>query len=157
VEHPKTNQHNIYDAARAFGINHSVVYDILKKQAGGDFKDHSQVPKHQHNKTPPEIEQKVIEVKNKTRLGRHRLSLYLCKCEEVDVPAGTIRQLLRRNRHLLTYSSRRTPGRRKKREFVDRYNAKCFDVVQVDFKHVRDQKTLTKQEMINLDRWDIPN
>jgi transposase len=157
LEYLKTNEHNISDAARVFGINRSVVYDILKKQVEGDLKDRSRVPKHQPNRTPPETEQKVIEAKNKTHLGPKRLSLYLSKYEEVDVPAGTIRHILRRNKHLLTHSSRRTRRRKKKREFVDWYNAKCFEVVQVDVKHIRDQKALTKQEIIHLDRYAIPN
>jgi transposase len=148
LEYLKTNGHNISDAARVFGINRSVVYDILKKQAEGDLKDRSRVPKHQPNKTPAETEQKVIEAKNKTRLGPKRLSLYLRKYEEVDVPAGTIRHILRRNRHLLTYSSRRSRRRKKKREFVDWYSAKCFEVVQIDVKHIRDQKALTTDPCI---------
>jgi transposase len=157
LEYLKTNGHNISDAARVFGINRSVVYDILKKQSEGDLKDRSRIPKHQPNKTPAETEQKVIEAKNKTRLGPKRLSLYLSKYEEIEVPAGTIRHILRRNRHLLTYSSRRSRRRKKKREFVDWYSAKCFEVVQVDVKHIRDQKALTKEEIIHLDRYDIPN
>lgn len=157
LEYLKTNGHNMSDAARVFGITRSVVYDILKKQAEGDLKDRSRVPKHQPNKTPAETQQKVIEAKNKTRLGPKRLSLYLSKYEEIDVPAGTIRHILRRNRHLLTYSSRRSRRRKKKREFVDWHSAKCFEVVQVDVKHIRDQKALTKEEIIHLDRYDIPN
>jgi transposase len=55
-EYLKTNGGNISDAARVFGISRSVVYDILKKQAEGDLRDRSRVPKHQPSKTPVEIE-----------------------------------------------------------------------------------------------------
>ena len=93
---------NISRTAKAFSINRCVVYDILKKQASGDLSDRPRIPKHQPNKTPLEIEKKVIAAKNKTRLGPIRLSLYLSKYEQVHVPPGTIRHIIRRNRHLLT-------------------------------------------------------
>ena len=91
LEYLMTNDNNVADAARVFGINRSVVYDILKKQAEGDLTDRSRKPKHQPNKTSDEVEQKVVEAKNKTRLGPIRLSIYLHKYEGIDVPAGTIR------------------------------------------------------------------
>ncbi|MGD8968221.1 MAG: integrase core domain-containing protein, partial [Anaerolineae bacterium] len=157
LEYLKTNGGNRSEAARVFGINRSVVYDILSKQAAGDLKDRSRVPKHQPNKTPAETEQKVIEARNKTRLGPKRLSIYLRKYEGVDVPAGTMRHILRRNKHLLTHSGPQSRSRRKKREFVDWYSAKPFEIVQVDVKYIRDQKALTKQQIIHLDRCAIPN
>ena len=157
LEYLKTNGGNRSEAARVFGINRSVVYDILSKQAAGDLKDRSREPKHQPNKTPAETEEKVIEVRNKTRMGPKRLSIYLRKYEGIQVPAGTIRHILRRNKHLLTHSGPQSRGRRKKREFVDWYSAKPFEIVQVDVKYIRDQKALTKQQIIHLDRCAIPN
>ena len=77
LEYLKTNRRNISDAARVFGINRSVVYNILSKQAEGDLKDRSRVPKHQPNKTLAETEQQVIEARNKTRMGPKRLSIHL--------------------------------------------------------------------------------
>ncbi|MGD2142944.1 MAG: helix-turn-helix domain-containing protein, partial [Anaerolineae bacterium] len=81
LEYLKTNKGNKADAARAFGINRSVVYDILSKEAKGDLKDRSRAPKRQPNKTPPEIERRVIEARNKTRMGPKRLPTYLSKYE----------------------------------------------------------------------------
>jgi transposase len=157
LQYLKTNGGNISDAARVFGINRSVVYDILSKQAAGDPKDRSRVPKHQPNKTPAETEQKVIEARNKTRLGPKRLSIYLREFEEIDVPAGTIRHILRRNKHPLTHSGPPSRYRRKKRELVDWYSAKPFEIVQVDVKYIRDRKALTQQQIIHLDHCAIPN
>lgn len=156
LEYLKNNGRNIADVARVFGINRPVVYDILKKQAEGDLKDRSRTPKHQPNKTADEVEQKVVEAKNQTRLGPKRLSVYLNKYNQIDVPAGTIRHILRRNKDKLTVTpaSRR---KREKREFVDWYSAKPFEVVQVDIKQIRDQKALTKPQIIHLDRHSIPN
>lgn len=156
LEYLKSNGRNIADAARVFGINRPVVYDILRKQAEGDLTDRPRIPKYQPNKTPDEVEEKVIEAKNRTRLGPMRLSIYLHKYEKVDVPAGTIRHILRRNKEKLTV----TPGarrRREKREFVDWYSAKPFEVVQIDIKQIRDQKALSKAQIIHLDRHAIPN
>jgi len=148
---------NISRTAKAFSINRCVVYDILKKQASGDLSDRPRIPKHQPNKTPLEIEKKVITAKNKTRLGPIRLSLYLSKYEQVHVPPGTIRHIIRRNRHLLTYKLPSSKRRKTKREFVDWYSAKPFEIVQIDLKHIRDKKALSNAQMMHLDQYDIPN
>ncbi len=157
LEYLKTNGGNISDAARVFGINRPVVYDILSKQGTGDLRDRSRVPKRQPNKTPARVEQQVVDARNKTRMGPKRLSVYLSKYEKINVPAGTIRHILRRNRHQLSYSGLPARRRREKREFVDWYSAKPFEIVQVDVKYIRDQKALTKQQIIHLDRCAIPN
>jgi transposase InsO family protein len=157
LEYLKTNSGNISDAARVFGINRSVIYDILTKQAEGDLKDRPRIPKRQPTKTPAETEQKVVEARNKTRLGPKRLTLYLSKYEGIKVPAGTIRHILRRNKPLLVHSGPQSRRRRRKREFVDWYSARPFEIVQVDVKHIRDRKALTKQQIIHLDRFAIPN
>ena len=157
LEYLKTNGGNISDAARAFGITRPVVYDILEKEAEGDLGDRSREPKHQPNRTPPETEARVIAAKNKTRFGSKRLSIYLKKYEQLRVPAGTIRHIIRRNKEKLTYPVPSGRRRRGKREFVDWYSAKTFEVVQVDVKYIRDQKALSADQIAHLDRFDIPN
>ena len=42
LEYLKTNGDNKADAARVFGVNRTVVYDILKKASEGDLRDRSQ-------------------------------------------------------------------------------------------------------------------
>jgi len=148
---------NITETARAFGINRPVVYDILRKEKEGDLKDRSRTPKHQPGKTPAETENKVIEAKNKTRLGPERLSRYLEKYENVIVPPGTIRHILARNKERLTYKLKSAKRRKEKREFIDWYQAKPFEIVQMDVKFIRDQKALTKEQIIHLDQFEIPN
>ena len=157
VDYYRNNGHNVSDAARTFGINRCVVYDILQKWAEGDLRDRPKIPKHQPNKTAAEIEDQVIAAKNKTRLGPERLSRYLQRYEGVLVPAGTIRHILARNKDRLTSHA---PGRRRckeKRPFVDWYSAKPFEIVQMDLKFIRDRKALSKEQIIHLDRCDIPN
>ena len=148
---------NISRTARVFGINRCVVYDILRKQAGGDLKDRSRAPRCQPRRTPAPIEAQVIAAKNKTHLGPIRLSLYLAKYESLHIAPGTIRHVLRRNRDRLTYKHLPRRKRREKREFIDWYSAKPFEIVQIDLKHIRDQKALTKAQIMHLDRYDIPN
>jgi transposase InsO family protein len=157
LEYLSTNDGNVADAARVFGITRPVVYDILRKQSEGDLKDRSRVPIHQPNRTPVEVEKKVIEAKKTTRLGPQRLSIYLAKYEQVRVAAGTIRHILRRNQHVLTGIAPQARHRREKREFVDGYNPQPFEVVQMDIKHIRDQKALSKEQIIHLDLHAIPN
>ena len=157
MEYLKSNSGNISDAARVFGINRPVIYDILRKQEQGDLTDRSKAPHRRPRRTPPDVEQKVLQAKNKTRLGPLRLSVYLSKYEALSVPPGTIRHILRRNKSQLV----RGPGsyrcRKENREFVDWYSAKPFEIVQMDVKHIRDQKALSREQMIHLDVYDIPN
>jgi len=157
IEYLKTNGHNIADTARVFRVNRTVVYDILAKSKEGNLKDRPKIPKHQPNKTPAKTEGKVIKAKNKTHLGPKRLSRYLEKHEGILVPPGTIRHILRRNKDRLTYKLKSNKRRKQPREFVDWYSAKPFEIVQMDIKFIRDQKALTKKQIIHLNQYDIPN
>ena len=42
-------------------------------------------------------------------------------------------------------------------EFIDWYSARPFEIVQVDLKYIRDHKALTREQIIHLDRYNIPN
>ena len=46
IEYLKTNGHNVSDAARVFGINRGVVYDILRKIDQGNLRDRSRAPRN---------------------------------------------------------------------------------------------------------------
>jgi len=157
IEYLKTNGHNVSDAARVFGINRGVVYDILRKRDQGNLRDRSKAPKHQPRRTPKAVEEIVIQAKNKTRLGPKRLARYLEKHEDTRVPKGTIRHILRRNKDKVYYQGFSHRRRKEKREFVDWYSAKPFEIVQMDLKHIRDRKALSQEQIIHLDRYDIPN
>lgn len=156
LEYLTSNGGNITDCAYVFSITRPIVYKIIRKKAEGSLSDSSRAPINQPKKTPSSIEGQVIEAKNKTRLGPKRLSIYLKKYEDVIVPYGTIRHILRRNKDKVRYH---VEGRRKgeMRPFVDWYCAKPFEIVQIDLKHIRDQKALTKEQMVHLDQYNIPN
>ena len=130
LEYLKASNHNISEAASIFGINRAVVYDIIKKEKEGDLRDRSKVPKRQPRKTPIALEDKVIEVKNSTGLGPARLSRYLKQHEGISIPPGTVRHIIRRNKKKINYHFRSHRVRKEKREFIDWYSAKPFEIVQ---------------------------
>jgi transposase len=148
---------NISDTARIFGITRAVVYDILRKAKTGDLHDRSKAPRHQPRRTPVVEEDKVIAIKNKTHLGPERLSRYLKEHEALSVPPGTIRHILRRNKARLEYGFKRRRPLKGKGEFVDWYSAKPFEIVQMDVKYIRDHDALSKEQIIHLDRCQVPN
>jgi transposase len=96
---------NVSDAARAFGINRSVIYDIIARSRAGSLADRPRTPHRQPFKTPPRIENRVIAAKNRTGLGYQRLSHYLAQ-RGLHVPWSTVRNILKRNRHRLDSPSR---------------------------------------------------
>jgi transposase len=149
--------HNIAETARVFGITRPVVYDIMTKQQQGDLRDRPKTPRRQPRKTPAPIEERVVAAKNRTRLGPKRLALYLAKYERLCVSWATIRHILRRQRHRLNVPGPGRAQRNPPRPFVDWYAAKPFEVVQIDLKYIRDHKALTKEQIIHLDRHNIPN
>lgn len=156
LEYLKTRP-NVSEAARVFGITRASVYDIRRKGLSGDLRDRSKAPLHQPRRTSAEVEDMVIAAKNKIHLGPERLSRHLADYEALSVPVGTIRHILRRNKSRLTY---RLKGRRPlkgKREFVDWYSARPFEIVQMDVKYIRDQDALSKEQIIHLDRCGVPN
>jgi putative transposase len=157
LEYLKSNRANISEAARIFGVNRPVIYDILSKQRQGDLKDRSKRPRRQPRKSAPEVEDKVVEAKNKTRLGPKRLAIYLRKYEHLSLPWPTVRNILRRNKQRISYKIRGRRRAAEKREFVDWYSAKPFEIVQMDVKFIRDHKALTSQQIFHLDRYLIPN
>ena len=156
LEYLGSNGHNISQVALVFGINRTVVYDILRKEREGNLKDRSRTPGNQPRRTPALVEDKVIEVKCRTKYGPERLSRYLKQHEGLSIPPGTIRHIVRRNRDKIRHLPRHQV-RKEKREFIDWYSARPFEIVQVDLKYIRDHKALTREQIIHLDRHDIAN
>jgi len=114
--------HKLSRTACVFGINRSVVYDILRKEQDGNLDDRSKVPHHQPRRTPKLIEDRIVEIKSKVSLGPERLSRHLRQHEDLSIAPGTIRHILRRNKHRI---QRPFPKmRREKREHVNWYSAK---------------------------------
>ena len=154
----ESSGHNITETARVFGITRPVVYDILKKQGAGDLTDRSKAPHRRPRQTPAPVEERVLAARNQTHLGpKSRLSGRLARYEGLEVSWATIRHIVRQSRQsgLVPPFGRRRPST--PRPFVDWYAAHPFEIVQVDLKYIRDQKALTKSEILFLDDQAIPN
>ena len=67
LEYLRSCDHNVSRTALIFGINRSVVYDILRKELDGDLDDRSKVPHSQPRRTPKLIEDRIVEIKSKER------------------------------------------------------------------------------------------
>ena len=152
----KSNGGNIAEASRVFGINRPVVYNILDKENDGDLKDRSKTPINQPRKTSIATEDLVVEIKNRTNFGPQRICDYALDHHKVRLYSGTVRHILRRNKYRIKRKLNHI-RRGQARPVVDWYSAKPFEVVQIDLKHIRDQKALSKQQIAHLDRYNIPN
>lgn len=150
--------HNIAATARAFGITDR--WSMISWLKGTKMTcAMAPEPPNGSRVRPPSLwrKERVLAAKNKTRLGPKRLSLSRAKYDALQIPWGTIRHILRRNRHRLTIPGPRQTHHSPRRPFVDWYAAKPFEVVQMDLKFIRDHKALTKEQMLHLDHYDIPN
>ena len=156
LEYLKTNGGNVSETAAIFGVNRTVIYDILRKQTEGDLKDRSKIPINQPKKTSKELEDLVVAIKNLTNLGPQRLCDYILDYHQTKLYPGTIRHILSRNKSLLKRKINYI-RRKEARPVVDWYSAKPFEIVQIDLKFIRDQKALSKEQMAHLDQYNIPN
>lgn len=101
LEYLASNGGNIAETARVFGIQRLTVYDILKRHRLGYLKDKSRAPKKVANKTPMEIEKRILRVQRRTGFGAKRLQKLLSKRYKIEIAYGTIRGILRRNSKIL--------------------------------------------------------
>ncbi|MBI2039907.1 helix-turn-helix domain-containing protein [Candidatus Microgenomates bacterium] len=97
LEYLSSNGGNVSDCAKVFGINRTVVYDIIRKSQEGDLKDRSRAPRNVARKTPQKVENQVVEAARITGLPPKRLSFYIFKYYGLDIAYGTLRHILRRN------------------------------------------------------------
>jgi len=72
---------------------------VRRHQRLGDagLRDLSRRPHHTSRQTPPEIEQQVLDAREKTCYGRQRLAVYLER-RGLHLSPYTIRHILRRHR-----------------------------------------------------------
>ncbi len=155
LEYLRSNGGNIAGTARVFGINRPVIYDILSKEKDGDLKDRSKAPIDQPRKTPKDVEDLVVTIKNKTNFGPQRICAYALDHHKIKVCPGTVRHILQRNRAYIKKKFNYT-RRKQIRPVVDWYNAKPFEVVQIDLKYIRDQKALSHEQIAHLDKYGVP-
>jgi transposase len=151
----KANSGKVAPTARMLNITRATVYKAMAKKEAGDLDDSSRSPKVVHNKTPDEVEEKVVKLKRKTNYGPLRLKEELLEVYQVDLSEHTIRNIVRRNKKK-TRGKRHKPHKKGTRQFIDWYTAKPFEVVQIDLKYVVDQKALSMEQIDHIHAKDLP-
>jgi len=91
---------NYSETARRWNTSRHVVRRWVRRyQELGEtgLQDRSRRPHHSPRQTPPQIEQQVLDTREKTGYGRQRLAVYLAR-QGVHLSPYTIRHILRRHR-----------------------------------------------------------
>ena len=149
----KAHNGNVSETARIFGVSRATVYKAMRKQKAGNLSDDSKAPGKVHNKTDMAIESRVLEIREQTGYGPVRLQEELEEIDGIELSAHTIRNILRRNK--VKKKSHRT-GNGTKRQFVDWYTAKAFEIVQIDLKYIVDQKALSMEQIQHVYSQKLP-
>ena len=146
---------NVSETGRILGITRTTIYKAIRKQKEEDLSDSSRAPKRVTNKTEPSIEEKVILIKQKTNYGPLRIKEELFGQHGINLSHHTIRNIVRRNRKKIRRKETRNHGRAP-RQFVDWYKAKPFEIVQIDLKHIIDQKALSLRQISHIYTCNLP-
>jgi hypothetical protein len=146
---------NVAECARLLHTTRRTIYKALKKDTAGNLNDSSTAPKNVPNRTASEIEDKIIEIKRKTRYGPIRIADELLEQHEITLSIHTIRNILRRYKKSLKLKQHK-PHKKGVRQFVDWYTAKPFEIVQIDLKYVVDQKALSMEQINHIHMNDLP-
>lgn len=131
----KAHTGNVSEAARILSISRATVYKAIRKNEAGDLKDKAKAPHRVHNKTNAEIEARILTQREE-----------LESLDGVLISEHTIRNILRRNKAKTKLKTHK-PHKKGARPYVDWYQAKAFELVQIDLKYVVDQKALTLEQI----------
>jgi transposase len=151
----KANDGKVSATARMLGVTRRTVYKALLKRSAGNLDDASRAPKVIHNKTPKEIEEKVLRLKRKTNYGPLRLKEELEAVYALRLSEHTIRNIVRRNRERIKGKTNK-PHKKGPRPFIDWYTARPFEVVQIDLKYIVDQKALSMAQIDHIYAHKLP-
>ena len=146
---------NVAECARLLHTTRRTIYKTLRKEKLGTLADTSTAPRNVPNKTAKDIEDKVIEIKKKTRYGPIRIADELVEQHGITLSTHTIRNILRRYKKNVKLREHK-PHKKGARQFVDWYTAKPFEIVQIDLKHVIDQKALNMEQITHIHTHDLP-
>jgi transposase len=142
----KAHNGNVTTTAKILSVSRATIYKAIRKNKAGDLKDGSKAPHRVHNKTSAEIEARILELRKKTRYGPVRLKEELEALDGLTMSEHTIRNILRRNKAHSKLKPHK-PHKKGSRPYVDWYQAKAFEIVQIDLKYVVDQKALTLEQI----------
>lgn len=151
----KSTNENVAQTAKLLHTTRRTVYKAMYRNKSGDLSDITTAPKTVHNRTPQDIEDKVIAIKKQTRYGPIRIADELKAQHNLVLSTHTIRNIIRRYKKSIGLKEHK-PHKSGPRAFVDWYNAKPFEVVQVDLKHIIDQKALSMEQITHIRSNDLP-
>lgn len=146
---------DITAAAKALGVTRVTVYKAIRKRNTGNLDDASRAPHTVHNKTKESLENLVLKIKNKTNFGPIRIAEELKAHYGLILSSHTIRNIVRRNRNKIKRKANKL-HKRSARTFVDWYSASPFKIVQIDLKHIVDQKALSLEQISHIYACDLP-
>lgn len=146
---------NVSETAKLLHTTRRTIYKAIQKEKHGDLHDASTAPHVVHNRTPEDIEKKVIQIKQKTRYGPIRIADELKEHYGIVLSRHTIRNIVRRKRNQIRERQHK-PHKKGLRQFVDWYTAKPFEVVQIDLKHIIDQKALSIEQISHIYTHELP-
>ena len=151
----KSNKGNVAHTARVLHTTRPTIYKALRKKEEGSLDDSSKRPLNCPNKTTFKLEQKVLEIKNQTNYGPLRIKDELMERYDISLSHHTIRNIVRRNKKKVR-GKRSKLHKKTSRQFIDWYSAKPFEVVQIDLKHIIDQKALSLEQIGHVLSHDLP-
>ncbi len=151
----KAHNGNVTTTAKILSVSRATIYKAIRKNEAGDLKDGSKAPHRVHNKTSVELEARILALRDKTRYGPLRLKEELAELDGVHLSEHTIRNILRRNK-AKTKLKQHKPHKKGSRPYVDWYQAKAFEIVQIDLKYVVDQKALSLEQIRHFHNKQFP-
>jgi transposase InsO family protein len=99
LEHAK-HSGNVAKTCRYFGIPRSIFYvwrDAFMKGGEHALLPKKPIPKHQPNRTPDEVVEKILYLRQKYHLGPHRIMWYMARYHDIKISDATIYRVLKRN------------------------------------------------------------
>ena len=151
----KAHKGNVTATAKILSVSRATIYKAIRKHEAGDLKDGSKAPHRVHNRTSAEIEARILALREKTRYGPLRLKEELEALDGLFLSEHTIRNILRRNKAKTNLPAHK-PHKKGARPYIDWYQAKAFEIVQIDLKYIVDQKALSMEQIRHFHNKQFP-
>ena len=111
---------SVVKTCRYFGISRSGFYrwkDAYAQHGDAGLINRPSIPKQHYNRTPVEIEEKVLHLRRKYHLGPIRIVWYMERYHDINIASATVSRILKRNG-----MSRLPRGTRLRKVHTKRYN-----------------------------------
>ncbi len=132
LRHYEEVSQNVSKTCRYFGISRTQLYVWKQRFQEAGLVDRPRGPRVNPFRTPPEIEELVLQVRQERHYGAAKLSLFLRRYYGVYVSQPTIYRIFREHKVPKIALKRYRPGPKRRREITIPGKS-----VQVDVKHVK--------------------